>query len=248
MSIEQFSPPKKIGKLVDYLRNSNGWERLRDSKEFLHVEPVSDFGEIPTDLQLYSLLLGNPAVRLEDGKLRTTYEPKVLLDVVQALMHFRDESRGVLNAIKHGYRLPRFTDHSFETLIGQSAIDAEGADIIPEQVRKAIRSSSLVPSFWFLESDPRNRKQQDYFEGATAELRLYGVSPNLGLTYCRLVLELLKLLFDSTRNISCFGEVRSRIPVVGFHQAIQPLLHMCFPIQQPPDGNPYIISAFVPQE
>ena len=248
MAIEHFSPPKRIGKLVQFLRNQDGWKRIQGSSEFVSLEKISDGGDPLSDVQLCSTLLGNSAVRLNDGSLGTTYEPLDLIAVVQALMRFRDESRGVLNAIKHGYRLPKFTDHSFETIIGQRAVDVNGADVNPEQVRQAIRSSALVPSFWFLESDPENRKQNEFFEGSTTELRLYGVSPNLGQTYCRLVLELLKLLFDSTRNTSRFGEIRSRMNDLDFQQAMRPLLQMQIPIHQPPEGEPYIVSAYVPQE
>lgn len=248
MAIEQFSPPKKIGKLVQFLRSQDGLEQIQHSSEFVSLEKSSDGSNPLGNVQLCSTLLGNPAVRLNGGILRTTYEPQDLIDVVQSLMTFRDDSRSILNAINHGYRLPKFTDHSIEAVIRQKSLDASGADVRPEQVRQAIRSSALVPSFWFLESDPENRKRNEFFEGATAELRLYGVSPNVGQAYCRLVLELLKLLFDSTRNTSRFGEIRSRIREVDFKQVMQPLLRMQFPIQRPPDGEPYIVSAYVPQE
>ena len=248
ISIEQFSPPKRIGEVVRFLRDSDGWERIQSSSEYVSVEATVDEGEPLPDEQLYSTLLGNPAVRLKNGKLRTTYEPEALLDTVKAVTRFRDESRGVHNAFKHGYRLPAFSDCGLETLIGQSAVGLDGTVIGAEKVRASIYSSSLVPSFWFLESDPNNQNQQDCFEGATAELRLYGVSPAVGLAYCRLVLELLKLLFDSSRNASCLGEALARMNEVDFQRAMQPLLQMWLPIQQPPEGEPYIVSAYVPRE
>jgi hypothetical protein len=248
MSIERFSPPQKIGRLVKLLRSSEGWERIQESEEFAKLRGVASSGESPSETQLYSLLLGNPASKLPSGETRTTYEPEILIETVQRLVKFRDVDQGLLNAIKHGFRLPKYSDMSLDLLVRQSAVDENGRAINPEKVREGVHTSVLIPAFWFLETDLRNKKQGQPFEGASAELRLYGVEPNRALGHCRLVLELLKLLFDSTRGLSRFGEAYSRLTPPHFSNVLEPLLCLWFPIQQPPDDEAYVVSAYVPQE
>jgi len=247
MSVEHFAPPGKITKLVSLLRKSGGWEEILEDEEFVSVEAVAESGLRPSDEQLFSMLLGNPASRSSSGEILTTYDPEWLIGLVQAAAAFRGSHGSLLNAMKHGYRLPTYSDYSVDMLARGFAEHNQDLPYNPKEIREKLRSSSHVPAFWFLETDPEGKRKNEIMEGSKAELRLYALDWNRALAHCRLTLELFKLLFDSTRGSSRLDEAGRRIEPPLFEGILETPVRLFVPLQQPPGDEPYVVTAFVPK-
>jgi len=247
MSVEHFAPPRKITKLVSLLHKSGGWKEIIEDEEFVSVETVAESGLRPSDEQLFSMLLGNPASRSLSGEISTTYDPEWLIGLVQAAAIFRESHRSLLNAMKHGYRLPTYSDYSVDMLARGFAEDNQDLPYNPKEIREKLRSNSHVPAFWFLETDPEGKRKNEIMKGSKAELRLYALDWNRALAHCRLTLELFKLLFDSTRRSSRLDEARRRIESPLFGGILETPVRLFVPLQQPPGDAPYVVTAFVPK-
>jgi hypothetical protein len=244
MAIEQYAPPPRITRLSELLSAKQGWRAVMRDPEFATVSGAEEGGHAPSDEQVFSIILGNPARRTRSGSVETSYAPELLIDAAEAICAFRSEQRSLLNAFKHGSRLPEFSDCSLETVISAAEKSAEAPAGLREQLIAAVPIGPLVPAFWFLETDPEGRRACSEIAGPKGELRLYAVNPERALSHCRFVLEMLKLLFDSARSSSHFGEIAARIGAPLFRGVIETPIRVIIPLTRPPEEGPYTLHAY----
>jgi len=245
MSVERFSPPPKIGEVVKLLRSSQGWKAILDLDEFISVEPVAESGHKPSEKQIHSMLVGNPTHRLPTGEVCTIYDPQWLLETVQAVASFRDRHRRLLNAMKHGFRLPKYSDLSIDAVAAGFREADQSFLMKSNETRKVVRKGALEPSFWYLETELGASAEVKNLEEPTAELRLYAIDFHRTLRHAQLMLELLRLLFDATRDSVRLDQAHAEIGKPLFQGIIEITLRVLIPLRQPPDDEPHVVSAYV---
>ena len=200
LAIERFTFSNTLKQTCDTIANKaidKSWRAIFGRKGFIAIERTTDLESNPSDVEIWSSVLGNPG-EVRNGTLHLRYEPEAHLAMIREVARFRVRSLPILNSFKHGYRLPRATRQSFrqllESLPGNHQID-DGA---LQSVEDAFRQRKLPPAFWLLSTGKQRVERGS--RRIPAELRLVGVNPAGCARASTAILDLLRLLFDSSRE------------------------------------------------
>jgi len=251
LAAERFASSAAIGRLTEILSEEdtdNAWERLLATPEFISLKTTTNVK--PERIKIWSALAGNPVSVTKQGELHLKYEPRALLRVVEHTIRFRDRHRRLINAIKHGYRLPLFREETIDQIIADQTIASASTEPIqdPADIKAHIRQQGLTPVFWLLETpEGRGRSPHKSPKRIEAELRLYGISYERALEHCKLVLDLTKLLFDDHRD-QCSLEQSGRNTYRNpFSRTLEVITWIPLELLQPPEDKPYAVSGFAPK-
>lgn len=245
VSVERFAPPQKIAKVAALLGKPEGWRGIFQDPDFITLAPLPEQALVTTDEQRFSMLLGNHAYPSPSGEVVTLYPPEQLIESARRLAVFREENRGLLNAIKHGFRLPRHSDSLIDLIVSELAKHGEKPLYSADYIRQELDKLDSLPCFWLLETDLKGRQDNENLEGPTGRLTLFSVNPERALIHCRLVLEMLKLLFDSTRSNSRYATVASRLQSSQFGAMIEAPVRVHIPLERYEGDEPYVVSGFI---
>jgi len=251
LAAERFASSAAIGRLTEILSGEdmdNAWERLLATPEFISLKTTSIVK--PERIKIWSALAGNPAGVTEQGKLHLKYEPRELLRVVEHTIRFRDRHRRLINAVKHGYRLPQFREETIDQIIADQTIASASADPIqdPADIKAHIRQQGLTPVFWLFETpEGRDRSPHKSPKRIEAELRLYGISYERALEHCQLVLDLTKLLFDDHRDQCALDQSSRNTCGNPFSRTLEVIAWIPLELSQPQGDKPYTVRGFAPR-
>ena len=251
LAMERFASSQLIGFIARLL----GTERAEGILEKLsqHAELVSlvprEIGDADSEAIL-STLLGNPARINSQGKLDLQYDPELLRDLIARALRFRTENRRLLNAVKHGYRLPMYISEELDVIVSNIRGDKLHSGEVQDasELRIHIEKSGLDPVFWHLQTPQDRKKSGRSTVKMDGNLVLYGISYPRAVDHCNLLLDLLRLLFDMKRGSVALERAATKTGSHPFKDVLSRICWIPLPMKLADDDAERIVRGYVPDE
>jgi hypothetical protein len=252
LAVERFASSGLIGFIARLLGSEDAddaWRKLMEHPDFIRI--ASAKANLADKSFALSILVGNPARIDSQGKVSVRYDPGALRELVASALRFRTDNRRILNAVKHGFRLPMYKAEELDSIVADiRASHSHSGDVRdPDELREHIERSGVSPAFWLLQTpEDRNRRSGMSVDVMNASLTLYGVSHCRAVQHCRLLLDLLRLLFDTKRESASLKDSASAVGRSPFEAVLTRICWMPLPMILAEDEDAHIVRGYVPDD
>ncbi len=252
LAVERFASPGRVAfvsKLLGTESIDTAWSRLMNHPAFITLKAAD--AKVQDGKVVMSVLIGNPARRDTGGKVRLKYNPGWLLQLASSALRFRDTKRRILNAVKHGYRLPMYRPEELDLIVAdiRASHSPPGNVQDPCQLREQVENSGLSPVFWLLETpEGKDRDPTRSPRRMEASLTLYGIHYRRALEHSRLLLDLLGLLFDRKRSGSLVENTAEAVGDSPFKSVLERICWMPVAMDRTDEVEAHVARLFVPDD